>query len=334
MTSLPKFFKQIAMLLAIALLCVSCVKAPALESSPWQALQLPTKSNLQDLAFTGDLKHGWVVGSDATILETKDGGNTWENRKLELGDQKYRFNSVSFTGNEGWIVGEPALLLHTTDGGTNWQNLPLSAKLPGVPSTIAALEKGSAEMSTNVGAIYRTTDGGKNWKAMVNESVGLFRTINRSVDGKYVAVSAKGNFYSVWKPGNEAWEPHNRNSSRRVSSMGFTKAGDRLWMLARGGQLQFSDDTGAEEWKEAVFPGKKDNIGLLDLAYRTPEEIWVSGGSSNLLRSTDGGETWEKDYEVQNVPSNLYKILFFTPEQGFIIGQQGILLKYNSTQAA
>jgi photosystem II stability/assembly factor-like uncharacterized protein len=330
MNSLKKYFQQIATLLVVALLCVSCVKTPALENSPWQAIQLPTKANLQDLAFTNNPQHGWVVGSEATLLETNDGGNTWENRKLELGDQKYRFNSISFKGDEGWIVGEPSLLLHTTDGGKAWQNLPLSAKLPGAPSTVVALDKGRAEMTTNVGAIYQSSDGGKNWKAMVNESVGLFRTINRSVDGKYVAVSAKGNFYSVWKPGNEAWEPHNRNSSRRVSSMGFTRDGDRLWMLARGGQLQFSDDTGAEEWEEAQFPGKKDNMGLLDLAYRTPEEIWVSGGSSNLMRSLDGGKTWEKDYGVQNVPSNLYKILFFTPEQGFIIGQQGILLKYSS----
>jgi photosystem II stability/assembly factor-like uncharacterized protein len=329
MNSFKKYFQQIATLLVVALLCVSCVKTPALENSPWQAIQLPTKANLQDLAFTNNPQHGWVVGSEATLLETNDGGNTWENRKLELGDQKYRFNSISFKGDEGWIVGEPSLLLHTTDGGKAWQNLPLSAKLPGAPSTVVALDKGRAEMTTNVGAIYQSSDGGKNWKAMVNESVGLFRTINRSVDGKYVAVSAKGNFYSVWKPGNEAWEPHNRNSSRRVSSMGFTRDGDRLWMLARGGQLQFSDDTGAEEWEEAQFPGKKDNMGLLDLAYRTPEEIWVSGGSSNLMRSLDNGKTWEKDYGVQNVPSNLYKILFFTPEQGFIIGQQGILLKYN-----
>jgi photosystem II stability/assembly factor-like uncharacterized protein len=334
MNSLKKYFQQIATLLVVALLCVSCVKTPALENSPWQAIQLPTKANLQDLAFTNNPQHGWVVGSEATLLETNDGGNTWENRKLELGDQKYRFNSISFKGDEGWIVGEPSLLLHTTDGGKAWQNLPLSAKLPGAPSTVVALDKGRAEMTTNVGAIYQSSDGGKNWKAMVNESVGLFRTINRSVDGKYVAVSAKGNFYSVWKPGNEAWEPHNRNSSRRVSSMGFTRDGDRLWMLARGGQLQFSDDTGAEEWEEAQFPGKKDNMGLLDLAYRTPEEIWVSGGSSNLMRSLDGGKTWEKDYGVQNVPSNLYKILFFTPEQGFIIGQQGILLKYSGDTAA
>ncbi len=333
MTSLKQYFKQIAMLLVVALLCVSCVKTPAMSDSPWRSLQLPTESNLQDLAFI-DKQHGWVVGSDATLLETTDGGNTWENRKLELGSQKYRFNSISFKGDEGWIIGEPTLMLHTTDAGKNWSNLPLSSKLPGAPSTIVALGKNSAEMTTNVGAIYRTEDGGKNWKSLVNDAVGLFRTINRSADGKYVAVSAKGNFYSVWKPGNESWEPHNRNSSRRVSAMGFTRDGSGLWMLARGGQLQFSDDTGAEEWQEAEFPGKKDNIGLLDLAYRTPEEIWVSGGSSDLMRSVDGGKTWEKDYAIQGVPSNLYKILFMSQDQGFIIGQRGILLKYDASVAA
>ncbi len=329
MNSIKQYLKRIALLLVVGLLCVSCVKTPAMTNSPWHYQQLPTTANLQDLSFTGDLKHGWVVGSEATLLETIDGGNTWENRKLELGDQKYRFNSISFKGDEGWIVGEPSLLLHTNDGGKSWSNLPLSAKLPGAPSTIAALDKNTAEMTTNVGAIYKTTDGGKNWKSLVNDAVGVFRTINRSDDGKYVAVSAKGNFYSVWRPGEEAWSPHNRNSSRRVSNMGFTQEGG-LWMLARGGQLQFSTDVNADKWAEAEFPGKKDNIGLLDLAYRTPQEIWVSGGSSDLMRSLDGGKTWEKDYDIQSVPSNLYRILFFSPDQGFIIGQRGILLKYQS----
>ncbi len=329
MNLIKQYLKQIALLLLVAVFCVSCVKTPAMTNSPWQVLQLPTTANLQDLAFASDLKHGWVVGSDATLLETIDGGNTWENRKLELGDQKYRFNSVSFKGDEGWIVGEPSLLLHTNDAGKSWSNLPLSAKLPGAPSTIAALDKNTAEMTTNVGAIYKTTDGGKNWKSLVNDAVGVFRTINRSSNGEYVAVSAKGNFYSVWRPGEEAWSPHNRNSSRRVSNMGFTQDGG-LWMLARGGQLQFSADVNADKWNEAEFPGKKDNIGLLDLAYRTPQEIWVSGGSSDLMRSSDSGKTWEKDYEIQSVPSNLYRILFFTPNQGFIIGQRGILLKYQS----
>jgi photosystem II stability/assembly factor-like uncharacterized protein len=327
MKSLSSFIKQIFIILAIAVFCVGCSHITPLANSPWETIQLPTQSNMQDLSFTKDLKHGWVVGSDASLLETSDGGKTWSNRRLELDSDKYRFTSISFAGDEGWIVGEPSILLHTLDGGKSWERIALSSKLPGIPSTILALGKNSAEMTTNIGAIYSTQDAGKTWKALVNEAVGVFRTINRSADGKYVAVSAKGNFYSTWEPGQETWEPHNRNSSRRVSSMGYTQDG-RLWMLARGGQLQFSTPENSDAWEEEVYPAQKTNIGLLDLAYRTPNEMWVSGGSGDLLVSNDGGKTWEQDQSIENVPSNLYKILFFTPEQGFIIGQRGILLKY------
>lgn len=43
----------------------------------------------------------------------------------------FRFNSISFNGDEGWIVGKPAILLHTTDGGKSWERIPLSGARPG-----------------------------------------------------------------------------------------------------------------------------------------------------------------------------------------------------------
>ncbi|AFY95963.1 photosynthesis system II assembly factor Ycf48 [Chamaesiphon minutus] len=332
MNLLKKILRQAATLLAIGILCVSCSHIQPLTDSPWKPIQLPTESNIQDLTFTSNPQHGWVVGSDAAILETNDGGKTWENRKLELDSSKYRFTSISFAGDEGWIVGEPAILLHTKDAGKSWERIALSSKLPGIPATIKAIGENSAEMTTDIGAIYATQDAGKNWKSLVSGAVGVFRTINRSPEGKYVAVSAKGNFYSTWAPGQESWEPHNRNSSRRVSNMGFADD-DRLWMLARGGQLQFSSPGATDKWEEEVFPAQKTNIGLLDLAYRTPGEVWVSGGSGDLLVSTDSGKTWLKDSNVEQVPSNLYKILFFSPDRGFIIGQRGIILKYQGEAA-
>ncbi|MBC7972863.1 MAG: photosynthesis system II assembly factor Ycf48 [Verrucomicrobia bacterium] len=325
--------KRAIVLLAIALLCSSCgsIYLPSIDGNPWQPVSVPTDANLLDLSFV-DAQHGWLTGTRSTLLETTDGGTTWEPRSLEL-DQAYRFNSVSFSGDEGWIAGQPSLLLHTTDGGKSWSRVPLSAKLPGSPNTVLALGSKAAEMTTDIGAIYRTTDGGKNWKAMVEAAVGVIRNIARASDGKYVAVSSRGNFYSIWAPGQTAWEPHNRNSSRRLQSMGFAPDG-RLWMIARGGQIQFQAPNAPDEWENLVSPEFSTSWGLLDLAYRTPTELWVSGGSGNLLRSVDGGATWEKDRSIENVPSNLYKILFLGPEKGFIIGQKGTLLKYSAEAAA
>ncbi|MFO5474350.1 MAG: YCF48-related protein, partial [Dolichospermum sp.] len=80
---------------------------------------------------------------------------------------------------------------------------------------------------------------------------------------------------------------------------------------------------------EPTYPELSTSWGLLDLAYRTPEEIWVGGGSGNLLSSADGGKTWTKDRDVEKVAANFYKIVFFKPDQGFIIGDRGVLLKYN-----
>lgn len=316
-------------LVAIAILCVGCGGYLTSTSvNPWEMISVPTESNLLDIEFVENSPHGWLVGSNTTLFETTDNGETWEERTLDL-DQPYRFTAVNFKGKEGWIVGQPSILLHTEDEGRSWSRIPLSEKLPGSPNTILALGPQAAEMTTTVGAIYRTADGGKTWKAMVEEAVGVVRNISRSPNGEYVAVSARGNFYSTWRPGQAAWEPHNRNSSRRVQNMGFTSEGG-LWMLARGGQIQFTSPNAFEEWDEVSTPEFSTSWGLLDLAYRTPQEVWVSGGSGNLLVSHDGGDTWEKDKLVENIPSNLYRIKFFGAKKGFILGQQGIILKYNN----
>jgi len=109
--------------------------------------------------------------------------------------------------------------------------------------------------------------------------------------------------------------------------MGFNKDGS-LWLLARGGQVQFSDTADYDEWGEPIYPEFSSSWGFLDVAYRTPEEIWLAGGSANLLVSDDRGETWSKDRDVEDAPSNFYKVVFLSPEKGFILGERGTLLKY------
>ncbi|ELR99418.1 photosynthesis system II assembly factor Ycf48 [Gloeocapsa sp. PCC 73106] len=322
-----KKLKQIVIILLFAAICVGCTSLASTGSNPWKMIQLPTEATFADVAFTDDPKHGWLVGTKATLFETKDAGETWTPVVIDFGEEKISFTGISFYQQEGWITGDPLVLLHTTNGGKTWERVRLSAKLPGAPYGIIALGPKSAEMVTKLGAIYKTVDGGQNWKALVEGSVGVARTLNRSPNGEYVAVSARGNFYSTWEPGQAEWTPHDRTSSRRLQNMGFGKDG-RLWLLARGGQLQFSEPEAWEEWGEVKYPEFSTSWGLLDMGYRTDTELWAAGGSGNLLRSLDDGETWEKDRDVENIASNFYRVVFISPEQGFVLGQNGILLKY------
>ena len=299
---------------------------------PWEAMQLPTEATLSDMAFTSEGNHGWVVGNRNTLLETNDGGDSWALRELDLGDQPYSFTSIDFAGNEGWVTGIPSILLHTVDGGQTWQKVSLSTELPGTPFLVTALGPKSAEMVTDIGAIYRTEDGGRTWKALVQAAVGVVRNMTRSSDGRYVAVSSRGNFYSTWAPGQDEWIPHNRQNSRRLQNMGFDQAG-KLWTIARGGQIRFSNSRAADDFTEALNPEFGTSWGLLDIAFRTADEVWITGGGGNLLCSFDGGQTWFKDKAVNDVPSNLYRIVFSGPDQGFILGQRGTILKYQPAAA-
>jgi photosystem II stability/assembly factor-like uncharacterized protein len=328
MNLLPNKLKQILILLVVSIFCVSCSDVVSTSINPWHEITLETEATLADVAFTNNPSHGWLVGTKASLFETNDGGETWQANTIDFGEEKVSFTAVSFNGEEGWITGEPAILLHTNDGGKTWSRIPLSEDLPGMPLGIVALGDKTAEMVTNLGAIYKTTDGGATWKALVEGAVGVARSIARSPEGKYVAVSARGNFYSTWTPGDTEWTPHNRNSSRRLQNMGFTND-ERLWLIARGGQIQFTKSEDFEDWEEVIYPEMSTSWGFLDLATRTPEELWLAGGSANLLVSPDLGETWQKDREVENIASNFYKIVFLNEDQGFVLGQRGILLKYD-----
>ncbi|MFN9858508.1 MAG: YCF48-related protein, partial [Pseudanabaena sp.] len=200
--SIKRFLSSlfVCVLICVSLLGVAMPSASANHGN-WHKVELPVAITPLDLWFDKyEPNHGWLVGTDATLLESTDGGKTWEERKLDLGDGIYRFSSISFSGNEGWITGQPALLLHTTDNGQSWSRIGLSSKLPGDPFKIVAQGRNSAEMVTDLGAIYSTQDGGQNWKALVTQAVGNARNIYRSDDGRYVAISANGNFYSTWQP--------------------------------------------------------------------------------------------------------------------------------------
>lgn len=324
-------------------------------SGDWQVVDLPVDKAivLLDVGFTGtDPNHGFLLGTRQTLLETFDGGKTWEPRSIEAAAEEgfnYRFNSISFNGDEGWIVGKPAILLHTTDGGKNWERVPLSSKLPGTPQLITALDgKGSVEMSTDEGAIYVTNNGAYNWTAAVQETVdatlnrvissgisgasyyeGSFSNVSRAANGSYVAVSSRGNFFLTWAPGQAYWQPHNRPATRRLQNMGFTPD-EQLWLTTKGGDLYTVDPSGEGEFKQAKIGSR--GFGVLDVKFKNDTLGYACGGSGSLFKTEDGGKSWKRDRSTDDLAANLYEIKFTSSDgPAFILGNDAVLLRYTGT---
>ena len=327
-----RWLRGLASLLVVAALGLGlggCVTTglPLAENSPWQPVPLATTSNPLAVAFSND-RHGFLVGSNRLILETDDGGASWEERTLELpAEENFRLISVDFSGDEGWIAGQPGLMLHSTDGGASWTRLFLDTKLPGEPYLITALGPKKAELATNVGAIYRTSDGGASWQALVSDAAGAVRDLRRAPDGRYVSVSGLGNFFATWTPGQPTWQVHQRVSSQRLQAMGFRPEGS-LWMVARGAQLRFNDDPAdVETWGEAIIP-ITNGYGYLDMAWDPRGRLWTGGGSGTLLVSEDGGSSWRKDPVGATEGTNFTRLVFPSTDKGFALGERGHLLRW------
>ncbi|MEB3331297.1 MAG: photosynthesis system II assembly factor Ycf48, partial [Synechococcaceae cyanobacterium] len=300
---------------------------PLAAASPWQAVDLQTTANPLDVAFS-DARHGFLVGSNRLIMETDDGGASWQARSLDLPEEEnFRLISIDFAGDEGWIVGQPGLLLHSTDAGRSWSRLLLDTKLPGEPYLITALGPKQAELATNVGAVYRSSDAGSSWQALVSDAAGAVRDLRRADDGRYVSVSSLGNFFATWDPREDTWKVHQRVSSQRLQSMGFQPDGN-LWMVARGAQLRFNDDAGdVESWGKAVIP-ITNGFGYLDMAWDPKGSIWAGGGSGTLLVSDDGGGSWRRDPVGSEQATNFNRISFLPDGRGFVLGDRGVLLRW------
>ena len=77
-------------------------------------------SAINSVVFAADGQRGWAVGTEGTILGTRDSGQRWQPQKNEV---RADLTSVAFAadGQRGWAVGEGGTILGTRDGGQSWQ---------------------------------------------------------------------------------------------------------------------------------------------------------------------------------------------------------------------
>jgi photosystem II stability/assembly factor-like uncharacterized protein len=269
----------------------------------WEALPSPVSADealmieAAQLDFR-DADTGWLAvklqsGSSFSVgrlWATPDGGNTWEERSLPLGEQ------VKFLDAErGWVAGGPAgdELYRTTDGGRTWQRQELASseaslpgsRLVGLPEFVNGQDGFlPVTLSGEVGSaftLYATHDGGESWSLETRQDLepgsqpGSQLPFSLAANGRWWAGAPDAaRLYTASAP------------SERAARL--TPAGLPEGVIA----LDFvTDQAGWALVQEGTCQGYKAPAGQQAPPGAEPFRCMLN---SSLMRTMDGGQTWGK----------------------------------------
>jgi photosystem II stability/assembly factor-like uncharacterized protein len=117
----------------------------------------------------------------------------------------------------------------------------------------------------------------------------------------------------------------------RIASPSITRSlfldgaaiGDHMVVVGERGRILVSRDAG-RTWVNAEVPTRATLTGV-DLI--DPERGWAVGHDAVILRTRDGGLTWESVYAAPEQERPLLDVWFESAEHGFAVGAYGLFLE-------
>ncbi|MDH3590055.1 MAG: YCF48-related protein [Gammaproteobacteria bacterium] len=267
------------------------------EGVSWRQPQTGIRATLTGVYFHNrDI--GWVVGHDAVILRTLDGGESWERVYYDPDGQRPLFDIWFADAKRGFAIGAYGLFLATIDGGDNWESRELIPE-PWPDLASAAMETDADEfefeddqyydfhlnnivsatdgdlyIAAEAGNFFRSGDGGKTWYSM--------------------PTIYKGSFFSV-----------------------LPLQAQNLLLMGLRGNL-FNSTNGGEAFSKVKLPV---TVLLNDGAVLSDGTILIGGMAGALLESNDGGSTFTL---LQQANRKAISTLLPAGEAIVVIGEVGV----------
>lgn len=257
----------------------------------WNRQELPVNAYLSDFDFC-DNNSGWIVGGSGLILHTSDGGNTWIKQDSGISDGFYSVQAVdekhvyAVFVSQGRQNKDADNLLYTVDGGERWRVLPGISVAGGGNIQFIDREHGYAFRGRlpHETLIYSTEDGGKNWEEICNYPV-LFKEIQFIDDKHWWARSIHNMGVYLTEDGGQSWK---KVLSKDVFLYDIHFLNEKEGWIIGDAVFHYADGE-VEQVAETA--------SRINCLFFLNEELGWAGGTQ-LLRTKDGGNSWESLHQV------------------------------------
>ncbi|HAW39219.1 MAG TPA: hypothetical protein DCX83_07730, partial [Pseudomonas sp.] len=103
----------------------------------------------------------------------------------------------------------------------------------------------------------------------------------------------------------------------------ITEAGDRLVVAGDRGHILYSDD-GGNSWTQAKVPTRQL---LTAIDFVDDKHGWAVGHDALVLSTSDGGQSWQVQYEDREREAPLLDVWFEDTQHGIAVGAYGALIE-------
>jgi photosystem II stability/assembly factor-like uncharacterized protein len=326
-----------------------CASLPAPGQRPeWVAQSSGALAKLSGVFFV-DRDHGWVVGSNGTLLATEDGGAKWLRQTLPERQRNEALNDVWFI-NSGRVLllgeyglfnrkgdidwSERVFLMMSKDRGANWEAETLRSPHASILLRMSFANDQIGWAVGESGTIQRTIDGGATWALQEASTRKLLYDVAAIDDSHAWAVGAGGTILRT-VDGGRNWDEQSSGVPQSLRAVHFADS-QRGWAVGSKGTI-ISTVNGGARWRrqtsgvelnlnDVVFLNAKEGRG------EGPREGWIAGDRGLLLHTTDGGATWE-NVEL-SARANLSRLFFVAPDCGWVVGTSGAIFKYRQIESS
>ena len=259
---------------------------------------------------------GYIAGYSGMVLKTTDGGLTWT--ALTTGVTN-NLNDVKFwDANLGYIAGSSGLVMKTTDGGSTWVTQSTSGT--NARYAIEFISQNEVMVASSSSTITKTTDGGTSWtvQTMPTSAITLYDIKKVSSSTIWVCGSSQVIFKST--DSGVSFTTALDNGTSALYMMDFADSLRGMFVGSNG--INYRTTNGGVSFDSSAVNTFTAQV-CRAVYMKSPTEIIVGADMGNILRSTNGGVSWN----LLTTASYLYGMNFLNTTTGMCVGYRGIVLK-------